>query len=428
MKILVTGCSGFIGQRLVAALLAEGHGVICAGRAAAPLGADVSFVPKDFRRDVTPEAWARCLEGVDLVINAAGIIAARDADDFELVHVRGPRALFDACVTAGVARVIQVSALGADAGARSAFHKSKRAADEHARALPLDAVIVQPSLVYGPGGASAALFGALASAPVTLLPGDGSQAVQPVHVDDVVRGIAAIAAAPSVRDATIAFVGPEPLSLREFLTELRAALGFGRAPCVRVPLSVLRLAARFGTWTRRGLLTVDTLAMLARDNTADAAPFAAILGRAPRGVDRFVEPWERAAARRDALLHWLLPMLRVSIAVMWIVSGVVSLGPYPVESSLALLADVGLTSRPLAAAALYGAAALDIALGVGTLVLRKRRLLWLAQIAVVVGYTVIISVRLPQLWLEPFGPVLKNLPVLAALWLLHATEARRWST
>jgi len=60
--------------------------------------------------------------------------------------------------------------------------------------------------------------------------------------------------------------------------------------------------------------------------------------------------------------------------------------------------------------------------------LRKRRLLWLAQIAVVLAYTAIISVRLPQLWLEPFGPVLKNLPVLAALWLLYVTEERPWNT
>jgi nucleoside-diphosphate-sugar epimerase len=428
MKVLVTGCSGFIGQRLVAALLAEGHSVICAGRTAAPLGADVSFVPKDFRRDVTAAAWAPCLDGVDAVINAAGIIAARRADDFELVHVRGPRALFDACVSAGVPRLIQLSALGADAGARSQFHTSKRAADDYARSLPLGAVIVQPSLVYGRGGASAALFGALASAPITLLPGDGSQLVQPVHVDDVVRGIAAILATPALRDTTIAFVGPGPLSMRDFLARLRATLGFERARCVRVPLWLLRLAARFGAWTQRGLLRVDTLAMLTRGSTADAAPFAELLGHAPRGVERFVEPWERAAARRDASLHWLLPLLRVSIAIMWLVSGLVSLGPYPVDSSLALLAAVGLTSRPLAAAALYGAAVLDIALGVGTLVLRKRRLLWLAQIAVVMAYTVIISVRLPHLWLEPFGPILKNLPVLAALWLLYATEERRWTT
>jgi hypothetical protein len=77
---------------------------------------------------------------------------------------------------------------------------------------------------------------------------------------------------------------------------------------------------------------------------------------------------------------------------------------------------------------LYGSALLDIALGIATIVLSRRRLLWLAQIGVVVVYTVIISVRLPVFWLEPFGPVLKNVPLIAALWLLFELDGRRWNT
>ena len=71
--------------------------------------------------------------------------------------------------------------------------------------------------------------------------------------------------------------------------------------------------------------------------------------------------------------------------------------------------------RPLA---LYGAAALDLVLGVASLLMRRRRWLWLAQIALILGYTAIITARLPEFWLHPYGPVLKNLPMLAALWLL----------
>jgi hypothetical protein len=112
---------------------------------------------------------------------------------------------------------------------------------------------------------------------------------------------------------------------------------------------------------------------------------------------------------------------------MWLVSGIVSLGLYPVESSLRLLAATGITAQWLALVALYGAALLDIAFGVAIFAVRRSRLLWAAQILVVLGYTAIISVRLPELWLEPFGPVLKNVPVLAALWLLYETEERRWS-
>jgi uncharacterized protein YbjT (DUF2867 family) len=430
MNILLTGYTGFIGSRLLVALVRADHRVLCAGRRPPPdLPGTIAFVRKDFMQAVDVEAWLPHLEGVDIAINAAGSLRSTRAEDLERVHVDGPIALFQACAVAGVRRIIQVSALGADAGAATQFHSTKRAADEHLRQHGLDYVIAQPSLVYGRGGASAALFAALASAPLVPLPGDGSQSIQPVHVEDVVAGILAALTDSDVRGATIPFVGPEPMTLRRFLQELRAALGLRAARFVRVPWPLVRLAARLGTLTGRGLLSDDTLAMLLRGNTADPAPLRRLLQREPRSVRAFVEPATRSLEARDALLGWLIPVLRFAIAAMWLVSGIVSLGPYPVDSSLRMLAATGITTEWMAVAALYGAALLDIALGVAIFVVRRRRrLLWAAQILVVLAYTAIISIRLPEFWLEPFGPVLKNLPVLAALWLLYATEERRWNT
>lgn len=289
-------------------------------------------------------------------------------------------------------------------------------------------MIVQPSLVYGRGGASAALFAALASAPLIPLPGDGAQRVQPIHVEDLVAGILAALTDRDVRGATIAFVGPEPMTLRRFLSELRAALGLGTPRFVSVPWPLVRLAARFGTLSGRGVLNDETLAMLLRGNTADPAPLRRLLQRDARNVRAFLEPATRPLDAREARLGWLIPLVRWSIAAMWLVSGIVSLGLYPVESSLRMLAATGITTEWLALAALYGAALLDIAFGIAVFAVRRRRVLWAAQIVVVIVYTVIISIRLPELWLEPFGPVLKNLPVLAALCLLYATEERRWNT
>jgi hypothetical protein len=272
------------------------------------------------------------------------------------------------------------------------------------------------------------LFDTLASTPLIALPGDGRQAVQPVHVDDVVAGLVALLAAPALPASPLPFVGPEPMALREFLARLRAALGLGRTWFLPMPRAAMRLAARVGTWTRRGLLDLDTLAMLERGNVGDPEPLARLLGRAARPVDAFVEPLGRRAAATAAALGWLLPALRVALAFLWIVSGVVSLGLYPVAESKRLLAQVGATSEPVASLLLYGAAALDIALGVATLALPRRRALWLAQIALVLGYTAIITLRLPALWLEPFGPISKNVPLLAALLLLYELDGRRWTT
>jgi len=72
--------------------------------------------------------------------------------------------------------------------------------------------------------------------------------------------------------------------------------------------------------------------------------------------------------------------------------------------------------------ALYGAALLDIAFGLAVYLVRRRRWLWRLQIGVVVTYSAIIALALPEFWLHPFAPMLKNLPLLAALVLLHELD------
>lgn len=131
--------------------------------------------------------------------------------------------------------------------------------------------------------------------------------------------------------------------------------------------------------------------------------------------------------RQEAQLGWALPMLRVSIALVWIWTGIVSLGLYPTQSSYELLARVGI-GETLAPFMLYGAAALDLVLGVATLLMKQRRRLWQLQLAVILGYTLIISFKLPEFWLHPYGPLSKNLPLLAAIYLLYTLETRPWNT
>jgi hypothetical protein len=164
--------------------------------------------------------------------------------------------------------------------------------------------------------------------------------------------------------------------------------------------------------------------MLLRGNVASAAGISAVLGRAPRPVESFIDERAAPAIANEARLGWLLPLLRYAVAIVWIVTGVVSLGVYPVAGSYALLARVGLTGAA-ASIALYGAALLDLAFGVGSLALRRRRWLWRAQMLVIVGYTAIISFCLPEFWLHPYGPLTKNLPMLAGILALHELE---WNT
>lgn len=378
-------------------------------------------VAADLAADLEPSDWHPRLAGVDVVINAVGILRESGRQRFATLHTAGPRALFAACADSGVRRVVQISALGADAGARSRFHLSKKAADDFLLALPLSAVVVQPSLVYGPGGSSARLFTLLASLPLIPLPGDGGQAVQPIHVDDAVAAIVVLALGRGFAGERVPLVGPQATSLRRFLAELRRAMGCGPARFLPVPIALVRAGAALGARLPGSLLDSETLHMLERGNTASAAATRRLLGREPRAPAAFVPPAERDGTRALARLAWLLPLMRACMAILWIVTGILSLGVYPVADSYALLMRVGVPAA-WAPWLLYGAAGLDLALGLGILALRRRRWLWLAQIGLILVYTAIISLRLPEFWLHPFGPILKNLPLLAALGLLLAFE------
>ncbi|MBW3551704.1 MAG: NAD(P)H-binding protein, partial [Proteobacteria bacterium] len=151
MRVLLTGASGFLGTALADALRAAGHELVLAVRQPQPPPhAGDTMIAVDFIRDVATEDWRPRLIGVDAVINAVGILREHGTQTFQRVHVEAPRALFEACVQAQVSRVLQISALGADAHAASGYHRSKHAADELLLSLPLSAVVVQPSLIFGP--------------------------------------------------------------------------------------------------------------------------------------------------------------------------------------------------------------------------------------------------------------------------------------
>lgn len=115
-------------------------------------------------------------------------------------------------------------------------------------------------------------------------------------------------------------------------------------------------------------------------------------------------------------------LIRIVLAIIWIVTGILSLGIFPQRESLSLLEQVGLQGK-VALIALYASAGLDILLGILTLA-SPSRMLWQVQAALVVVYSVIITFYLPQYWVHPFGPVLKNLPVLLLIWLLYEHEEK----
>ncbi|BDT56715.1 oxidoreductase [Massilia varians] len=432
MRILLTGASGFIGQHLLQALLAEGHHVVCAvRRPKTSTEPRLAYIHADFAQDTDKSVWlARMhqLGGVDVVINTVGIFRESGSQTFARLHTDAPRALFAACAESHeVQMVIQLSALGADRGADTRYHLSKKAADDYLAALPIRAYIVQPSLVYGSEGTSAKVFRTLASMPLTVRFGNAPQLVQPIHVDDLVAAIAGLLKhrlplPPGNGTALrVPLVGPQAMPFTDYLQALRTSMGMGRQPVLPLPGALARLMAKFGRVLPGGLLDEEALRMLDRGNAGDVSMTTQLLGHPPRPVQDFIR--HPGAERTQAKLGWLLPVLRLSIVAVWIVTAIVSYGLYPVAASYELLARTGIPPalQPLM---LYGAATFDLLLGLGLLLLARRRWLWLAQLGLIGFYTVVIAIKLPEFLLHPYGPLTKNLPMLAAIWLLYELEER----
>jgi uncharacterized protein YbjT (DUF2867 family) len=280
MNVLLTGASGFIGSHLARALRTAGHVVIEARRDIADLTA---AVPVDFNRDLSARDWLPRLAGVEAVINAVGILRQHGGQTFERIHKRAPQALFTACVAAGVRRVVQISALGADRGATRYF-LSKRAADDYLATLPLDWTIVRPAMVFGPGGSSARLFEMLAHLPLVPLPGRGEQRVQPIHIDDLTEALVRILSEATTSRTRIELVGPQSLSLRELLVSLRAAMHLGPPRFLQIPMPLVRVGARVAGVSTMSPLDSETLSMLEEGTRGDPAATRFLLGRDPRPV------------------------------------------------------------------------------------------------------------------------------------------------
>lgn len=273
MKILLTGASGFIGRNIASALSIAGHRTRLVSRSHG----------NDFCRMQNVADWLPYLEEVDAVINCVGIIGETGRQRFKTLHTAAPTALFHACSHAGVRRVLQISALGADQTAFSAYHLSKRAADDCLRSLDLDWFVLRPSLIYGRGGKSSALFMRLATLPLIPVIGDGQQKLQPVHISDVVATVLLSLTACTTRQ-TLDIAGSETITFAEWLQSMREARGMPRAGLLHIPFAL----AMSGAWLGRYLnpiLQPENLRMLKAGYWADVQPLEQFLGRSPLKVE-----------------------------------------------------------------------------------------------------------------------------------------------
>lgn len=282
MHVLLTGSTGFIGHTVAAALRQAGH-TVHGGVSPRTRTLQPQQVAMDFARDTSASDWVPRLAGIDAVVNAVGVLRDSRSRPIDAVHQHVPIALFDACARAGVKRVVQISALGIE-GSSTRYASTKRAADAHLQSLAargaLSAAILRPSVVFGKGGDSSALFMNLARLPVALFPGPMLTArVQPVSVHDLAAAIVALLGPAIAVEGIVECAGPEALTMGGFIASLREQQGHRPATVLRLPDALTHLSARMGDAVPAVPWCTETLAMLGSDNVGDPALFQQLLGR-----------------------------------------------------------------------------------------------------------------------------------------------------
>ncbi len=273
MNILVAGATGFIGSHLVRSLEKEGYHVISLTRR----------YGYDFKNLRQVDDWLPLLNNVDSVINTVGIIAPTKQSSFQEIHYQAPSALFKACVIKKIKRVIQISALGADDGATSAFLLSKKAADDELKLTQLDWFILRPSIVYGEGGVSDQLFHKLAGMPVIAVMDKGQQLIQPIHVNDVVATIMQCLKSKKTQ-LIIDVVGTKIISFLQWLQQIRKSQGKAPAYIIKLPFYGLFALSHIAQYISP-LLRPDNIKMLRQSNTADVIPLVKFIGYEPKRME-----------------------------------------------------------------------------------------------------------------------------------------------
>ncbi|TAJ71476.1 MAG: complex I NDUFA9 subunit family protein [Phenylobacterium sp.] len=233
MQNLVTvfGGSGFVGTQAVRYLAKAGWRVRVAirnpnlaykMRLLGDVG-QIDVVQANIRNQPSIE---RALDGATVSLNLAGLLRETGRQGFQAIHVMGARNVAEAARTMGVARVVQMSALGADPASPSKYLRTKAEGEAAVRAVYANATIVRPSIVFGNGDGFFNRFAAMAQlSPALPLIGGGHTRFQPVFVGDVGQALARVVTDEATAGQTYELGGPGAFSFKELMEKMLAETG-----------------------------------------------------------------------------------------------------------------------------------------------------------------------------------------------------------
>ncbi len=305
----VFGGAGFIGRQVVKRLAAQDFIVRIITRdaeAARPLMTQgrvgqIVAVKAAIGDDASV---GQAIAGCDVVINLLGILFERRPGDFARIQAEAPGRIARAAAAAGVAHLVHVSAIGADAGSDSLYARSKAEGEAVVRAAFPAAVILRPSLVFGPEDAFFNRFARLAQMLPFMPVVHGETKFQPVYVGDVADAVMAAIARPDAAGRVFELGGPRVATFRDLLSFILTTTR-RRRRMIDLPMGLVRLQARIGDRLPNPPLTTDQLKLLARDNVvSEGADGLAALGLTATPMEAVVPGYlarfRVGGGRRDA--------------------------------------------------------------------------------------------------------------------------------
>ncbi|QCK85846.1 complex I NDUFA9 subunit family protein [Phreatobacter aquaticus] len=273
--VTVFGGSGFVGRHVVRALAKRGFRIRVAVRRPdlaghlQPLGSvgQINFVQANLRY---PDSVRQAVEGAEFVVNCVGILYETGRQRFDAVQARGAGTVAKAAAEAG-AKLIHISAIGADAESAANYARTKAAGEAAVLAAAPDAVILRPSIVFGPEDDFFNRFAGMAQMmPILPLVGGGETKFQPVFVGDVAEAVMAAVDGKAKAGTVYELGGPAPKSFRELLEFICATTGRKRL-LVPMPFWAATFNARFMQLLPKPMLTVDQVELLKSDNLVGEA-------------------------------------------------------------------------------------------------------------------------------------------------------------
>jgi uncharacterized protein YbjT (DUF2867 family) len=283
--VTVFGGSGFVGRHVVRALVKRGYRVRVAVRRPdlagflQPLGTvgQIHAVQANLRY---PDSVAAAVKGAAAVVNLVGILQEGGRQSFTGVQANGARAVAQACAVAGISRLVHVSAIGSARDSRSLYARSKAEGEAAVRVAVPGAIVLRPSIVFGPEDGFFNRFASLARMlPVLPLVGGGATKFQPVFVGDVAEAVARAVEGSVAEGRVYELGGPQVKSFRELVayvcevTDRKPMLVSLPFPLARIKARILEIVntLTLGLMPDALMLTRDQVALLESDNVVSGA-------------------------------------------------------------------------------------------------------------------------------------------------------------